>query len=71
MTYSSFAPSPSGRRPALSTSLFATVFTLRARMVGAWRQHRTERAFEALSYDTLKDIGFPSACASRNGKPAA
>lgn len=69
MTLSSFEHSAPGRRPTLSTSLFLSVLALRARMVGAWQQHRTERAFEGLSYDTLKDIGFPSASASKTGKP--
>ncbi len=74
MAYSSFEHSASGRRPPLFASLFQAVIALRARMVGAWQQHRRERALEGLSYDTLKDIGFPSASlsssASKTGKPA-
>ncbi|WP_075292730.1 hypothetical protein [Pararhizobium arenae] len=31
------------------------------RMLASWRRHRAERALEGLSFDTLKDIGFPSA----------
>lgn len=29
--------------------------------VAAWKRYRAERVLEGLSYDTLKDIGFPSA----------
>ncbi|MBP1857310.1 hypothetical protein [Rhizobium herbae] len=43
-------------------SFFAsTLVGLRARAVASWQRHRAERALEGLSYDTLKDIGFPSA----------
>ncbi|OBZ93890.1 hypothetical protein ADU59_19560 [Pararhizobium polonicum] len=43
-------------------SSFASAFVgLRARAVASWQRHRAERALEGLSYDTLKDIGFPSA----------
>jgi uncharacterized protein YjiS (DUF1127 family) len=69
MTFSSFEHSASGRRPSLPISLFQTVLALRARMVGAWQQHRRERALEGLSYDMLKDIGFPSATAAKTGNP--
>ncbi|ABR60624.1 hypothetical protein GOC91_23470 [Sinorhizobium medicae] len=36
------------------------LFNLRARAWAAWKRHRNERVLENLSYDTLKDIGFPS-----------
>ncbi|MEY9780894.1 hypothetical protein [Sinorhizobium fredii] len=36
------------------------LFSLRARAWAAWKRHRNERVLENLSYDTLKDIGFPS-----------
>jgi len=70
MTLSSFEHTAPGRRPTFSSSLFHTVLALRARMIGAWQQHRTERTFEGLSYDTLKDIGFPSVTAAKTGKHA-
>ncbi|WP_018240088.1 hypothetical protein [Ensifer sp. BR816] len=35
-------------------------FSLRARAWAAWKRHRNERILENLSYDTLKDIGFPA-----------
>ena len=38
--------------------------------VASWQRHRAERVLEGLSYDTLKDIGFPSAD-TVNGKTAA
>lgn len=41
-------------------SAFPGLFNLRARAWAAWKRHRNERALENLSYDTLKDIGFPS-----------
>lgn len=37
------------------------LFNLRARAWAAWKRHRNEVVLESLSYDTLKDIGFPSA----------
>ncbi len=43
------------------TSFASTLFGLRARAVASWKRRRAERALEGLSYDTLKDIGFPSA----------
>jgi uncharacterized protein YjiS (DUF1127 family) len=48
----------SGRRYPPLASIF---LGLRMRAVAAWKRHRAERALEGLSYDTLKDIGFPSA----------
>ncbi|OJF91953.1 hypothetical protein [Pararhizobium antarcticum] len=74
MTLSSCEHTVPGRRPRLSSNLFRPALSLfqtaRTRMADAWQQHRTERAFEGLSYDTLKDIGFPSATAEKTGKPA-
>ncbi len=43
------------------SSFASTLYSLRARAVASWKRHRAERALENLSYDTLKDIGFPSA----------
>jgi uncharacterized protein YjiS (DUF1127 family) len=43
------------------TSFASALFSLRARAVASWKRRRAERALESLSYDTLKDIGFPSA----------
>ncbi|WP_426130870.1 hypothetical protein [Pararhizobium sp. PWRC1-1] len=43
------------------SSFASTVFGLSARAVASWKRRRAERALEGLSYDTLKDIGFPSA----------
>lgn len=50
--------SASERAP--SHSSLPGLFNLRARAWAAWKRHRTERALENLSYDALKDIGFPS-----------
>ncbi|MBP2238279.1 uncharacterized protein YjiS (DUF1127 family) [Sinorhizobium kostiense] len=43
-----------------SLSALPGFFNLRARAWAAWKRHRNERVLENLSYDTLKDIGFPS-----------
>ncbi|MCA1494107.1 hypothetical protein [Sinorhizobium alkalisoli] len=43
-----------------SLSALPGLFNLRARAWAAWKRHRNERALENLSYDTLKDIGFPA-----------
>lgn len=43
------------------SSFASTFFGLRARAVASWKRRRAERALEGLSYDTLKDIGYPSA----------
>ncbi|MCK3779639.1 hypothetical protein QM996_08950 [Sinorhizobium chiapasense] len=45
---------------ASSHSSLPGLFNLRVRAWAAWKRHRQERALENLSYDTLKDIGFPS-----------
>lgn len=42
------------------SSLVSGFVGLRARVVASWQRHRAERVLESLSYDTLKDIGFPS-----------
>lgn len=48
--------------PHSGGSVFSTAFSgLQARAFASWRRYQAERALEALSYDTLKDIGFPSA----------
>lgn len=43
-----------------SLSALPGLFNLRARAWAAWKRHRNERVLENLSYDTLKDIGFPT-----------
>ncbi len=43
------------------SSFASTLFSLPARAVASWKRYRTERVLEGLPYDTLKDIGFPSA----------
>lgn len=45
---------------ARHSSFASPLFSLRARAVASWKRYRTERALAGLSYDTLKDIGFPS-----------
>ncbi len=45
---------------ASSHSSLPGLFNLQVRAWTAWKRHRQERALENLSYDTLKDIGFPS-----------
>ncbi len=42
------------------SSFASSLIGLRTRAVASWQRHRAERALEGLSYDTLKDIGFPS-----------
>lgn len=56
MTFFSLEHSSKPRHSSFASSLFS----LRARAVASWKRYRTERALEGLSYDTLKDIGFPS-----------
>lgn len=45
---------------ASSLSSIPGLFNLRARAWAAWKRYANERALENLSYDTMKDIGFPS-----------
>ncbi|NVD38911.1 hypothetical protein HT585_08595 [Ensifer sp. HO-A22] len=45
---------------ASSLSPIPGLFNLRARAWAAWKRYANERALENLSYDTMKDIGFPS-----------
>jgi len=52
------------------SSLASTLLGLSARAVASWKRRRAERALEGLSYDTLKDIGFPSAGPTNGSKPA-
>ncbi|KQV34641.1 MULTISPECIES: hypothetical protein [unclassified Rhizobium] len=47
--------------PVRLSSVFHGVSGISRRMIASWRRHRTERALEGLPFDTLKDIGFPSA----------
>ncbi|MDQ0320708.1 hypothetical protein QO002_002846 [Pararhizobium capsulatum DSM 1112] len=51
--------------PTSSSSRIETVLHgvsgLGHRALASWRRHQAERALEGLSFDTLKDIGFPSA----------
>ncbi len=43
------------------SSVVSAIVSLRSRAVASWKRYRTERELEGLSYDALKDIGFPSA----------
>jgi uncharacterized protein YjiS (DUF1127 family) len=52
------------------SSLVSSLVGLRARAVASWQRHRAERVLESLSYDTLKDIGFPSIDMARKDTPA-
>ncbi|WP_319005488.1 hypothetical protein [Pararhizobium sp. YC-54] len=61
MAFFSLEHSSKPRHPSFASALFG----LRARAVASWKRHRTERALENLPYDTLKDIGFPSANRSK------
>ncbi|WP_115419990.1 hypothetical protein [Ensifer sp. M14] len=45
---------------ASSLSSIPGLFSLRASAWAAWKRYANERALENLSYDTMKDIGFPS-----------
>ncbi|OAP42759.1 hypothetical protein AU381_16490 [Sinorhizobium glycinis] len=56
MSTNQYSPSSSSQ----SLAALPGLFSLRARAWAAWKRHRNERALESLSYDTLKDIGFPS-----------
>ncbi len=47
--------------PVRLSSVFHDVSGIGRRVIASWHRHRTERALEGLSFDTLKDIGFPSA----------
>jgi uncharacterized protein YjiS (DUF1127 family) len=51
-------------------SLVSSLAGLRARAVASWQRHRAERVLESLSYDTLKDIGFPSVDMARKDTQA-
>jgi uncharacterized protein YjiS (DUF1127 family) len=57
--------SPRTRRSFLAASLIG----LRARTVASWKRHRAEKALAGLSYETLKDIGFPVADGSNKNTP--
>ena len=61
MSLFNFEHSSSAGHSSLAGTVFSSVDGLRTRAVASWRRHRAERALESLSYDTLKDIGFPSA----------
>ncbi|MFT2212609.1 hypothetical protein [Rhizobium giardinii] len=50
--------------------LVSSLAGLRARAVASWQRHRAERVLESLSYDTLKDIGFPSVDMARKDTQA-
>jgi uncharacterized protein YjiS (DUF1127 family) len=52
------------------SSFASTLAGLHARAVASWQRHRAERALEGLSYDTLKDIGFPSVDRADKETPA-
>ncbi|WP_438747743.1 hypothetical protein [Pararhizobium sp. O133] len=57
MAFFSSEHSPQAGHPSVTSALVS----LRSRAVASWKRYRTERELEGLSYDTLKDIGFPSA----------
>ena len=59
MSVHSFETSRSS--PTFVAGVYHGVSGLSHRMLASWRRHRAERALESLSFDTLKDIGFPSA----------
>lgn len=52
------------------SSFASTLAGLRTRAVASLQRHRAERALESLSYDTLKDIGFPSVDKANDDKTA-
>ena len=64
MSISGFSPSLSS--PSFGSRARAGVSTLAHRIVKNWQDRRAERALASLSYDTLKDIGFPSTTDPRN-----
>lgn len=49
--------------------LAASLIGLQARAVASWKRHRAEKALEGLSYETLKDIGFPVADGTNKNTP--
>lgn len=60
MAFIPLTPSPSGGR------LLAGAAAAFQRTLKTWRAARTERVLSSLSYDTLKDIGYPSSLDERN-----
>ncbi|MET0359518.1 MAG: hypothetical protein ABW055_08780 [Pararhizobium sp.] len=52
--------------PSLGSRSLAGAASFARSIVKAWQDRRAERALASLSYDTLKDIGFPSTTDSRN-----
>jgi uncharacterized protein YjiS (DUF1127 family) len=70
MSIISLSSSPATTRPfsagAIPTRLFAGMASRVRRAVTAWRAVRSQRVLSSLSYDTLKDIGYPSAGDERN-----
>ena len=63
---STFSLSSSPSTPSSALRALAGATSLARRIVTAWQDRRAERVLASLSYDTLKDIGFPSANDSRN-----
>ncbi|WP_421873183.1 hypothetical protein [Pararhizobium sp.] len=66
MTFLSLEQSTKSSHSSFASALLG----LRSRAVASWKRRRAERALEGLSYDTLKDIGFPSADRTNGSKPA-
>ena len=65
MSVFSLEHSPQAGRSFLAARLIG----LRARTVASWKRHRAEKALEGLSYETLKDIGFPVADGTNKNTP--
>jgi uncharacterized protein YjiS (DUF1127 family) len=66
MAIFSLEHSPRAERSSVASALIS----LRSRAVASWKRHSAERALEGLSYDALKDIGFPSADMLNKDTPA-
>ncbi|SER51077.1 hypothetical protein [Rhizobium sp. NFR03] len=63
---STFSLSSSPSTPSSASRRLAGATALAHRIVQTWQDRRAERALASLSYDALKDIGFPSATDNRN-----
>ncbi|NHT78469.1 hypothetical protein C8J35_101542 [Rhizobium sp. PP-F2F-G38] len=63
---STFSLSSSPSTPSFGSRALAGATSLAHRIVKTWQDRRSERALASLSYDTLKDIGFPASTDSRN-----
>lgn len=60
MTLFSSEHSSKGQTSSFGHAVLERMTGLQTRVIEAWARHKAERALEGLSYEALKDIGFPS-----------